>query len=100
MGGEIPWTYAIELLKGPGKTGGVLEAKLKGDGLYGVAFQDQPASFAEPIPGEPYFWSEMKGHYKMPFQLADRDLAQAGQLQRVESSRAGFGFPLPRPELV
>ena len=100
-GGEFRWIYAIDLLKGPGKIGRVLEVELKGNGLYGeVALQQQPACFAEPIPGEPYFWSEMKGHYKMPFQLADRDLAQAGQLFRVESSLAGFGYPLLRLDLV
>ena|SRR6266446_721178 len=32
----------------------------------------------------------------MPFQLAQRDLAQVGQFRRVECSVAGFGLPPPR----
>ncbi len=62
MGGEFRWTYAIELLKGPGEIGGVLEVEVKGDGLYGEeALQQQPASFVEAIVGEPHFWGELIG---------------------------------------
>ncbi len=62
-GGELRWTYAIELLKGPGETGGVFKVELKGDGLYGEeALQHQPMSFVEPILGEPHFWGEVIGH--------------------------------------